>query len=474
MSASTATSPKRVIRRSPKYTYDPLETETLVDQLETEETVGKYYNNYMMAPDHHFHNMKLQRDFHIYFLLNGLKGLSSGFESLDASKPWLIYWIVHGLDLLGALDRVPRETMDGIVDYLGNRCQNRVTGGFGGGPYQLSHTAPTYASVNALCIVNGYTSVENSALDVIDREKLYQFFMSLKDEESGGFRVHKDGELDVRGCYTVLSVASMLNICTEELKKGVDRYVVNSQTYEGGVGSFPGHEAHGGYAFCGLASLVLLKNWSGLNLEEMIYWCARRQMSFEGGFQGRTNKLVDSCYSFWMGGTFPLIQGILAAEKSENERTESDVNIFAYLQWAPPTLPHHHQTDSTAPVIPASASESGGVQFEEERELDPSVKTSLELADNEWLFNQTALEEYLMLCSQMSNGGMRDKPGKSRDFYHTCYALSGLSIAHNNPSGKPAVLGDQANRLRQINPIVGICTDRVTPVIQYFGNRQLL
>lgn len=30
-------------------------------------------------------------------------------------------------------------------------------------------------------------------------------------------------------------------------------------------------------------------------------------MAVEGGFQGRTNKLVDSCYSFWMGGIFPIL-----------------------------------------------------------------------------------------------------------------------------------------------------------------------
>ena len=36
-----------------------------------------------------------------------------------------------------------------------------------------------------------------------------------------------------------------------------------------------------------------------------------RQMSFEGGFQGRTNKLVDGCYSFWQGGAFPLIHMVL-------------------------------------------------------------------------------------------------------------------------------------------------------------------
>ena len=32
------------------------------------------------------------------------------------------------------------------------------------------------------------------------------------------------------------------------------------------------------------------------------------QGAMEGGFMGRTNKLVDGCYSFWQGGLFPLLQ----------------------------------------------------------------------------------------------------------------------------------------------------------------------
>ena len=37
-------------------------------------------------------------------------------------------------------------------------------------------------------------------------------------------------------------------------------------------------------------------------------------MPVEGGFNGRANKLVDSCYNFWQGGSFPLIQGLLPKE----------------------------------------------------------------------------------------------------------------------------------------------------------------
>lgn len=36
-----------------------------------------------------------------------------------------------------------------------------------------------------------------------------------------------------------------------------------AQTYEGGIGGEPGVEAHGGYTYCGVASLVIL---DGLDL----------------------------------------------------------------------------------------------------------------------------------------------------------------------------------------------------------------
>lgn len=52
-----------------------------------------------------------------------------------------------------------------------------------------------------------------------------------------------------------------------------------------------------------------------------------------------------------------------------------------------------------------------------------------------WLFSQKALQEYILICCQYKFGGLIDKPGRMPDFYHTCYALSGLSIAqHSNES----------------------------------------
>ncbi len=57
------------------------------------------------------------------------------------------------------------------------------------------------------------------------------------------------------------------------------------QTYEGGFGGAPGMEAHGGYTFCGLASLVLLGTHKLSREGRLLRWAANRQMRMEGGFQ---------------------------------------------------------------------------------------------------------------------------------------------------------------------------------------------
>ncbi|MQL88388.1 hypothetical protein Taro_020946 [Colocasia esculenta] len=90
--------------------------------------------------------LELWRDKHIEFLTKGLKHLGPSFCVLDANRPWLCYWILHSLALLG--DSVDSELEDNVVDFL-SRCQDSE-GGYGGGPGQLPHLATTYAAVNSL------------------------------------------------------------------------------------------------------------------------------------------------------------------------------------------------------------------------------------------------------------------------------------------------------------------------------------
>lgn len=57
------------------------------------------------------------------------------------------------------------------------------------------------------------------------------------------------------------------------------------QTYEGGFAGFIGGEAHGGYTFCAVAALVLLKSENLMDRNALVRWLVGRQLSLEGGFQ---------------------------------------------------------------------------------------------------------------------------------------------------------------------------------------------
>ena len=53
---------------------------------------------------------------------------------------------------------------------------------------------------------------------------------------------------------------------------------------------------------------MLVGRAASLDLRRLAHWAVHRQGAMEGGFMGRTNKLVDGCYSFWQGGIFPLLE----------------------------------------------------------------------------------------------------------------------------------------------------------------------
>lgn len=237
--------------------------------------------------------------------------------------------------------------------------------------------------------------------------------------------------MDVRGSYCAFSVAALLNLVTPELTEKAADFIALCQTYEGGVGAAPGVEAHGGYTFCALAAMEILNSMHKFRVDDLLKWAVKQQMSFEGGFRGRTNKLVDGCYSFWLGGVFPLLDAQLNGTTSE---LASDVPIE--------------------------------------------------------LYDRGALQEYLLVAGQpeTKRGGMRDKPGKNPDYYHTCYCLSGLSTAQHRVTANTSrssfgiglsslawctdddnelVVGKSSNLLRATHPVHNIGIELVHHVMSY-------
>jgi len=252
-------------------------------------------------------------------------------------------------------------------------CQT-PTGGFGGGYGQLSHLASSYAALLSLVTVGG-----EETLDITDRRAMWHWLGRMK-QLNGGFTMCEGGEQDVRGAYCAMVIVSLLNLPLElppdsparvkgdeTFLTGLAEWVSRCQTYEGGIGAAPGNEAHGAYAFCALACLCVIGKPHEtvnkyLNVPAFLQWLSSRQYAPEGGFAGRTNKLVDGCYSHWVGGCWALLEAALSA-----------------------------------PARPLN-----GLQSEE--------TSGSALAG--YLWSREGLVRYILGCCQGKRGGLRDKPSK--------------------------------------------------------------
>lgn len=439
-------------------------TVTQVEQWSVEDRVFRIYNLFAnIPPGAQTTLLELQRDEHIKYLNEGLKQLGPSFVALDSSRPWLCYWIIHSMALLG--ESLDYQLENNAIDFL-NRCQD-PNGGFGGGPGQMPHLATTYAAVNSIVTLGG-----QKALSSINRDKLYNFLLRMKDP-SGAFRMHDAGEIDVRACYTAISVASILNILDDELVRGVGNFILSCQTYEGGIAGEPGSEAHGGYTFCGLATMILINEVNHLDLAGLIDWVVFRQ-GVECGFQGRANKLVDGCYSFWQGGVLALLQRI---DLVTGER------LSLFDSGEEDSTGNSSSEGEDTDGISSMAEETCHFQNGEQQDTSCSVNytssshtQSLGNVEMEPLFHSLALQQYILLCSQLENGGFRDKPGKPRDFYHTCYCLSGLSVCqhscskdYDSPSMPGQVLGPYSNLLEPVHPLYNVVLKQYREVREFFS-----
>lgn len=230
-------------------------------------------------------------------------------------------------------------------------------------PYDHSHLAMTYVALCTLVALG-------DDLSRIDRTAILQTLSGSQNEDGSfvaissnynGGEANKDekedDDCDLRFMYTAISIwyiladdspnnisDSITNSCSSSICntstiniQSATSYILSCISYEGALGLTPGREGHGGSTFCGIASLYLMgvldevldsKEMMGWK-EDLIRWCVMRQYSlssrsnennpnvmnngYDGdvnnaaGMQGRPNKLQDTCYSYWIGGTLHLL-----------------------------------------------------------------------------------------------------------------------------------------------------------------------
>lgn len=553
------------------------------EQAALERQVARFFEELAAVPlaDRAAH-LALRRDAHAAYTHKGLARLPGGFIGLDASRPWLTFWMVHSLALLQ--QPLPAEVAaENIVRFL-QRCQ-APSGGFGGGPGQLPHLAPTYAAVATLVTLGG-----PAALQAVDRQAMLGFLqrMCVPAHLGGGFFLCKDGEVDVRGCYCAMATAHMLDLDAKALAQAASmvEYVRSCQTYEGGIGGEPGNEAHGGYTFCGLAAVALAGAAEALDLPGLACWAVSCQGTIEGGFMGRTNKLVDGCYSYWQGALFPLLQSLQQPQQQFDLMMAASAGpagpapAAASRQQHSPSAARQEaagpmkQTESSAQRMGTSRSTSRSITvpplpdlprrgllahaaetaaalqaLESEQSSSPQPAEAVHLAEASvraegfaaaaqncatvlamrWgadadagkaaaarssaaqpaatagcnsagsnagaasvaaaaeadgiscrpaalagtvtstpLYDVEALQLWLLQCCQAIKGGLRDKPGKPVDYYHTCYCLSGLSAAQHYGG---VVVGPPDNLLAAADPLCNVLQPRLTEARHFYAGQ---
>jgi protein farnesyltransferase subunit beta len=395
-------------------------------------------------PDKYDKDIEYEREKHFNFAKKMIYRLPGGYSQLDAGMPWFSYWVLNILDMCSD-KKIELSYANKIkfVNYL--KELQHEDGGFSGYAKGIPHIVSNYAAIMAIIALD-----MKEGYEIVDRQKMKSFLKRMKNNNisnrdksqgyiidktgnfvidtnshnkctkfitntPGSFQMHNNGESDLRATYCGLTVAYILNILDEELIEGVVDNIKLCQTFEGGLGPEPFCEAHGGYSYCGIATLALLNKLDAIDVERFILWLVNRQMKVEGGFQGRTNKLVDSCYSFWQASVFNLL--ILNGNEAK----------YSY--------------------------------------------------DNELLYDQLALQAYILFACQINEGGLVDKPGKSADLFHTNYATAGLALSRKSLLKDPdnneydvTLTYNESVEFDQINPIFCVSDEKVKKVTNYYWN----
>ncbi|KAF7195005.1 Geranylgeranyl transferase type-2 subunit beta [Pseudocercospora fuligena] len=214
-----------------------------------------------------------------------------------------IYWGLVPLHLLGHPDALPRQ---GLLDYVFSCLHDN--GGFGAAPGHDPHMLYTCSSVQILAMIDGFDELEKKMPD--GKMKVAKYIAGLQ-QPNGTFAGDKWGETDTRFLYCALNSLSLLNLLPNQrpdeapiinLQAAAD-HVKACQNFDGGFGVAPGAESHSGQVFTCLGALTIageIDSYLGEEGKDRLgAWLSERQLP-SGGLNGRPEKLVDVCYSWWV------------------------------------------------------------------------------------------------------------------------------------------------------------------------------
>ncbi|KAJ3950846.1 CAAX farnesyltransferase (FTase) subunit beta [Colletotrichum tropicale] len=274
-----------------------------------------------------------------------------------------------------------------------------------------------YWSLNALALLGYDTAVY--------RDDLIATVRTMQNLPGGGFGGGHGQNSHLATTYAV--VLALAIVGGEDAYEVIDRramwrWICSLKQRDGGIQMTLGGEVDVRY----------------LDVPRLISWLSSRQYAPEGGFSGRTNKLVDGCYSHWVGGCWPLIDAVLkgASELEEEETAAAD----------------QQQKQQQSRTTPAEGS----------------------------LYSREGLIRYILCCGQdcSKRGGLRDKPSNSAQHrWDLTYVNEDETILPEpkwvvSPCAEGAQIFDEEDRVGTIHPVYTIPQESVNDMKAYFAARQ--
>lgn len=257
----------------------------------------------------------LAADRHAKYFSYFLKLLPGKLASYDSTRMTIAFFAVSGLDILDELDELSRPDREDIIDWvyrLQLAADNRsgfqgsamlnTEGGLSGGldEYKFGHLAMTYTGLAVLLALG-------DDLGRLDRKAIVQGVAAVQQEDGSFSATLLGNENDMRFVYCAACICSILNDWTGVDVDKMVGYIKRSIRYDCGISQHNEMESHGGTTFCALAALDLCGRLDELapdTVAGLIRWLLFRQ---EEGFNGRPNKPIDTCYSFWIGAALKIL-----------------------------------------------------------------------------------------------------------------------------------------------------------------------
>ncbi|KAI5954359.1 CDC43 [Candida jiufengensis] len=279
--------------------------------------------------------MSLLHSKHEKFFNRCLIALPSHAASEDSNKLAIIYFCLQGLEILNKFN-LTKEECKYHEEFIWSQfyLEHDDFATFRSTSYYKDTGAYDFGNLSACFFAIASLITLNSNLEKLHKNKLMKYLQNCQIKDGinkGGFVPSYEvnfGESDLRQCYMALLIRQILLEKENKLENDIDleslqSFILDRLNVNGGFSSTIMDEPHLGFTFCAIASLKLLK-YPLLELEKTKEWLIHRQTSYPsilhnqfnyeyhkqediGGFNGRENKLSDTCYSWWCTGSLALI-----------------------------------------------------------------------------------------------------------------------------------------------------------------------